>query len=228
MKKIQMIGVAVLALLAVGVVSVASASATTLQWLKNGLPIGAAQASTTEGEILLANPNGGGLGVKVDVLCSGKFDGTVGPGVEDLITEVLDLTGAMVISLTNLLVCTNIEGCENPLAAPVNLPWLTELELMGTEAAPLFLDKFLSAGFGNPGWEIDCTTVFGLIEETCTNPIGADLENDGTEMDVLGSFLAEGELALCSGNNAETGEVVSDAPGLTFLNGGGTLAVSYE
>jgi len=237
MRKIHVFAVAALAVFAFGVVA-ASASAATLQWLEGGVAMAAASASETTGEILLRNTNGGGIGLNVEVLCSGTFDGSVGPGIQDQITEVLDLNKVQV-TLTNLLACTDENGnCGSPLVAAVNLPWLTELELMGTEAAPLFLDVLKPGNgntgtAGNPGWEIDCTTIFGLVEETCTGEVGSDLENMPGENDVLGTFseaeiVAEGAQALCSGGGGKTGTVNTDEAGLIFLTNGKPLAVSYE
>jgi len=219
MKKIHVLGIMIFAILAVGAVSVASASA--LEWLEDGAAITVAKASETTGEIKLRNTNGGGLGLNVEVLCSGTFDGTVGPGINDEITAVLSLT-KVAVTLAAPLACTNVANCESPQVSAVNLPWKTELLTEGT----LFLDMLL----GNPGWEIDCNTIFGLIEESCTGPVSSDLVNDAAENDVLGEFneaeiIAKGEQATCTGGGGKTGTVQTDGAGLIFLPGTEPLLV---
>jgi hypothetical protein len=216
MKKIHVLGIGVLAMLVVGIMSVASASAA--EWLANGAVIGAAKASTTTGEILLRNTNAGGLGLNVEVLCSGSFDGTVGPGKNDTIEKVLSLSGVEV-TLAAPLACTNEANCSSPQVSAVGLPWKTELTSLTT-------DKITTA---TAGWEIDCTTIFGLIEETCTGSVTSKVSNSGAE--VLGSFseaeiIAKGEQATCTGGGGKTGTVNSDTPGKITLNSGETLAVS--
>jgi len=237
MRKIYVFVVAALAVLMFGIVA-ASASAATLMWLEGGLKMIAASASETTGEILLRNTNGGGIGVNIEILCSGSFDGSVGPGAEDIITEVLDLSKKQV-TLSSMLACTaENSNCISPLVAPINLPWLSVLELMGSDAAPLFLDLLIpgngSVGiFGNPGWDMDCITIIGLVEEECAGEVGANLENIPAENDVLGTFseaeiVTESAQAFCTGGLSNTGLVNTDAAALIFLTNGKSLAVSYE
>ena len=52
---------------------------------------------------------------------------------------------------------------------PANLPWLGELELMGTEPNAEWLGLGLSSGAGEPGYEIECTILLGIIAtDLCT------------------------------------------------------------
>jgi len=220
MKKIHVLGIMVLTMLALGVVSIASASA--LEWLEDGLAMTAAKASEATGEIKIRNTNGGGLGLNFEILCSVTFVGSVGPGAADEVTSIKELTGASV-TLAAPVSCTNVANCGAPLVSAVNLPWKTKLATVGA----LFVDTIE----GTPGWEFDCVTVFGLIEETCTGPVKTDLVNDAAENDVLGEFneaeiIANGEQALCTGGNTKTGTVNSDGAALLFLTNGLTLAVS--
>lgn len=93
MKKIHALGLTLLAVFAFSVVAAATASAeTTLQFLAAGAAIATALASKTTGELTLGSTNGGGLGIKVKVLCSGILTGTVGPGAADTVTGLLSLT----------------------------------------------------------------------------------------------------------------------------------------
>jgi hypothetical protein len=234
MKKIYLLVVASFATALIGVVGVVSASAATLQWLAEGKALAVALASETKGELLLESTNGGGLGVKVDVLCSGVFDGTVGPGAEDQILELLTLEKVLTTLEKPLLNCVVGQNCTEPEISAANLPWLTRLELMGTEAEPLFLDVIENGGPGNPGWEVTCLILGVTVTEVCTTEkVGADLTNDATEKDVLATF--EGELANCTLGGKESALLetsLSDSPadevGLITLNSGEALSVSYE
>lgn len=239
MKKIHLIGLAAIAVLAFSALAVASASATTLVWLANGKKIEEALKSETVGEIELFNLETA-VGTKATVLCSGTFMGTVGPGGEDLITSVLTLAseGSVEITLAApLTTCTNVEGCSKPQVAPVNLPWLTELELMEPKTGEvLFLDIITSGGAGEPGWEIMCEPLGILFEETCTGTASSMLENDAAENDVLGKFegIAEeaaGETGVCKTGGKKVAGVNSgatDETGLLTLENGEPLSLSYE
>lgn len=231
MKKIHVIGL-LLALFAISLTAVASASALEALWLKNGESIATAQAVETEGELELGNSKS--VVGEVAVLCSGAFAGTAGPNAADEITAVLNLAKEEIVLGGKELVCTNVKNCPSPLVWPEHLPWLTVLELMGTETSPLFLDLFFAGPNGLPGWTVDCSEpLIGLVEETCEGETSADLENDVAENDVLGSFNraeleAEGLQATCKGEKTGFIDSTNDGPGLTFLVGGGTLAVSED
>jgi hypothetical protein len=239
MKKIHVLGLALVAMLAFSVVAAASASAATLQWLAGGKAIASPGLnSETIGQLSLGSTNGAKLKIEAIVLCSGIFTGSVGPGGEDMITGVLNLSKEPVTSAKKLL-CSSVKTCEGESEViPVNLPWLTHLELMGTEAEPLFLDV-LEAGngstgeSGNPGWEVKCKTILATVTEKCTAANqGANVVNDMTENDVLGTFEKETTPpATCNVGGANTGFVESgsgDELGLSTLNNGEALAVSYE
>jgi hypothetical protein len=237
MKKIHVLGLGLVATFALGVGAV-SASATTLKWLDEGKAIVTATPVETTGELTLGSTNGAKLKIEAAVLCSLIFGGTVGPGSEDNIVEVLNLTKELVTSAKKLS-CPSVKTCEgNSEVLPVNLPWLSHLELMGTEAEPLFLDV-LEAGngrtgeTGNPGWEVKCKTILATVTETCTSANqGADLTNDGTENDVLGVFEKETTPpATCSMGGANTGFVESGSGDEALLSKstcGEALSVSYE
>jgi len=219
MKKIHILSVALVAVLAMGVVGAVSASAH--EWLANGVAIGSALPSTTTGELTLGSENGLKLGIKSAVLCSGTFVGTTGPGATDEVTGVLSLTG-VTVTLSAPLVCAEVSTCTTSEVAPVDLPWLTTL----TTATN---DLLAANGAGNPGWEVVCKTSLGTVEETCTTADqNATVENDATEKDVLGKFLKE-VTGTCSIGGANTGWVESsaaDGAGLISLVNGETLEAS--
>jgi hypothetical protein len=232
MKKTHALGLIAFAVFAFSAMMAASAFAATLQWLEGGKAMTGPQlfqtVKTTEDAITDAD----GTGLTIIMSCSWIEDGVIGPGLQRTVTEVLSLAAGK-ITLSSLLSCTNIMSCPSPQAAPADLPWLARLELMGTEAEPLFLDVLENGGQGEPGWELMCEEpLIGLVEDTCTNvatkPIGSNLENDAAENDVLETLVLE-EILLCAGTGTETGSISTGAePGLISLTGGGSLSVSYE
>jgi hypothetical protein len=232
MKKTHVFGLMVFAVVVFSVMVAASASAATLQWLDNGKPITTPQLADVTGTVEIGNEHAV-AGFKVSILCTFESDGTVGPGAEGLATEFLDSSEKRVELGVDEPVCTNDSSCPKPSVVPAHLPWLVRIELMGTEAEPLFLDVAENGGKGEPGWEIMCEEpLIGLVEETCTSvpaKLGsADLENDPAENDVLGTVVLE-EITLCSGTNEETGFVSTGTePGLILLVSGEALSVSYE
>jgi hypothetical protein len=239
MKKIHVLGIALVAMLAFNVMAAVSASAATLQWLAGGKAIASPGLNgEVVGEITLGSTNGAKLKIEAVVLCSGIFTGSVGPGPEDIATGLLNLAHEPVTPSKKLL-CPSVKTCEgNSEVVPVNLPWLTRLELMGTEAEPLFLDV-IEAGngatgeSGNPGYEIKCKTALATVTEKCTAAnLGANVTNDMTENDVLG--IIEKEVTppfTCNVGGANTGFVETgsgDEEGLGTLNNKEPLSVSYE
>jgi hypothetical protein len=229
MKKIHVVGITVLAVFACSVMVAASASAATLQWLAEGVKITEPLASETTGELELVNTSTI-IGTEVGVLCSGIFDGTVGPGAEDTITEVLNLSKEKIELGVRLITCTVTKGtCGTATLAPEDLPWLTELELMGTETEPLFLDKILNGGKGEPGYSVHCTSPLSF-EEICLGAASSDLENDPLESDVLGSFIGKELVGKCNGKTTATAylSTENDGAGLLTLNNKVPLSVSYE
>jgi hypothetical protein len=218
------------------VVYVTPGSATEILWLKNGNPIVASQFAETEGEITIGNLKTV-LGEDA-VLCSLFFDmsGGIGPGAKGEISGVLTSAGIETELGETELTCVNVKNCPSPHVVGFNLPWVTKLELMGTETEPLFLEIY-TGKTGSPGWEIDCLQpLLGLEEESCTGEFSSNVENDPGEEDVLESFSVseqetEGLLLTCSGNREKTGFITTneDGPVLTKLvDMGQALAVSYE
>ena len=165
MKKLHIIGLALVAVFAFAAISVATASAeTTLlaEWLAGGTQVSENTAATNEGELLLED-----MGTGTDVSCSGKFVGTIGLSGVDSITLVEDLEGK-----DNSLNCviTAKGACEEAngsliTVVPVNLPWATLLYLM---ADGTFLDEISSSGAGAPGYLVECKALGIKVDDTCS------------------------------------------------------------
>ena len=234
MKKLHILGIALAAMFVASamVVSTASAAVTFLlaEWLNAGAAITTAQASSAEGELELVSLNGGGLGVKVKVLCSGILDGTVGPGSEGTITKLLSLTGVEVpttaLSGTGLS-CTNDENCTEPLVwADLETSWKTELELMIDGTETFFVNLIL-----NGGYYVECL-ILGITTNELCNSVETAVQTTneaGGLVDQLFSdtfqVLSELKLGSCTAGGAESAEV----NGLgTLLLTSGTLTASSE
>jgi len=228
-------GVTLFALLAFGVLTAASASAAPTfllaEWLVGGAAVTTELASTTTGELLLED-----TALKADVLCSGIFDGWVGPNSLDFISEVLTLAG---VSQGTVLTGPGIEcvaqttcaGSPAPLVWAVNLPWETEVELMEEEGKVFFADLLTGTGGSGVGYELECTVVGVKAADECTStPAVSELSLEGTTL--LGRFseaftlLAEGKLGHCTFAGGETGIV--EGEGVFALTGGGELTASSE
>jgi len=174
MRKIQIIGLAFAAVFAFSMVSASGASALTL-WdecmevngtglftnsdcnvlTTNGLwewlPIAVLTAIDTLLVTLILRSTGV---VTVEILCEGFADGFVGPNGENEVTELLN-EEELSVTLEKPTLCTNITGCPEPLAAPENLPWKTQLvDATSEDAAGDLLGPH--AGGGNPGWFVEC------------------------------------------------------------------------
>jgi len=173
MRKIQIIGLAFAAVFAFSMVSASGASALTL-WdecmetsggaftnpdcnvlgspnLWEWLPITVATNVDSLVTDLILRSSGV---VTVEILCEGSLDGTVGPNGEDEVIELLTV-GGVAITLAAPVECTNITGCPEPLANPVNLPWKTQLVNVTAEDAA---GDLLGPGASGlpPGWFVLC------------------------------------------------------------------------
>ncbi|HEY5287032.1 MAG TPA: hypothetical protein VIJ50_08000 [Solirubrobacteraceae bacterium] len=219
MRKIKAILLALAAVSALSAMLSASASAT--QWLINGASL-VGTLAVSIGETLLLEDMG--ASVKLDVTCSGFFDGTITAPNLDLITEVLNLSKVKEIPLDCAVTPTG--NCENNLAlvTPVNLPWSTEL-LLVSGTTTLWLDDLTSAT-GLPGYEVLCQNpLLGDILDVCTGNTAADVENTASGVLVEFSENTEvtpaGECTLSAGK--KEGLVVGDG----FMTPDeGTLTVS--
>ncbi len=232
MRKIQLLGMVLVAMFAFSAFISSSAFAAEFelaQWLVGspGAKITAALASDTLGELTLLNDeNGGGM------LCSGLFEGTVGPESADEITMVYNLAGTLIEELDGTTAAGGVscveskETCETGSEVwPVNLPWKTELEL--NTVTGTYWDLVVPNGNGlTPAYFILCLALSGLVnvEELCEALIGSG----GELLNVTGGVEPFGE-ALPLGNcSSHTGVTVllADPGGLITLTSGEALTVS--
>jgi hypothetical protein len=205
------------------------------EWLVGGVAVTAELATETTGELLFEDTKA--TTGKVAILCSGIFDGWVGPSSLGWVSEVLNLSGEAISTtpLTGLaLECTAQEGCESsgaPKAWPVNLGWETEVDLM--EQGGTFFDVLTlpHSGGGNPGWEFECLVIGIAVTDECTaSQDVAQLTLEGTSLlDKTSAEFdesAEVKLATCSLGGEESGVVEGEGP--IVLKAGGELTASSE
>jgi hypothetical protein len=210
MKRITVMGLTLIAAMAIGSMVASAASAETI-WLAAGALLAAAAASNTEGELELKESTG------TNFLCSGHFVGSVGPDAEDEITAVEDLVktvGGLDCVVTAHGPCEEANGALQ-LVVPLNLPWKTKLELVGTETRDV-----LSNATNSLGYLVECK-VFGFtVDVKCTGSVYSVESNGAT--DVIGKFSAVGTEVGCS--DGGKGTLVGE--GLTSLASGSALQVS--
>jgi hypothetical protein len=227
MRKLHLFGVALAAILVVGVMTAASASALEFllaEWLVNGNPITTELSVVTEGELLLEETV---LGIKIDALCSGKLVGTIGPTGADLITELQNLVGTKIgVELVEPgIECVNDSNCPEPLAWADKLPWVTELELMEDAGGPFFADLFLAVGYHivcmGSGTSDLCESAVSAAK--VTNEAGGVLDAEFSEPF---TELAGLELGNCATAGAKS--AIVEGLGTVKLLEAGTLTVSSE
>jgi hypothetical protein len=192
-KKTQISGLVIFAVLAFGAVLVAPALAeTTLlaEWLVIGEPVTAKLASATTGWLELEDSKV--LGSKIAARCSIALDGSIGPNGEGEIAEMLNFLGEKISStpLSGLaLICENVTNCGGSAEVyPAGLPWKTLLLLM--ENGEILN---LIVGFG---FEATCTVLGVRVTDDCSSK-----ENDGEYLveNGAGQALATG-VVLPHGN----------------------------
>ncbi|HEY5194249.1 MAG TPA: hypothetical protein VIJ39_10315 [Solirubrobacteraceae bacterium] len=183
MRKIQVLGMVCCAIMALGVVVVSSAfgDATHL-WAINGTAVTESKPIVTTVEILMEEVKN-----HTRILCSESFVGTINTVGKDEITLIEDLTGSNVEGSSNTLSITcnydteagSVGPCEGGTLGglialfPVNLPWKTELVLVGTA-----YDDLISNAAGNPGYLIECTVLGIKADISCTGNTGTLVENE--------------------------------------------------
>jgi hypothetical protein len=233
MNRFHVFGVALLALLAFGVLTAVSASAAApvfllAEWLVGGVAVAAELETKTTGELTLKDS-----GLKSAVLCSMIVDGWVGPNSLGSISEVLTLAGGLTSAPLGSvpIICAVVEGCSTTAAAPeawaVNLPWETELELMEQNGEIFFAGLITSPnGTKTVGWSVQCTILGIKSEDECTAATGVtEFTEEGAN--IVASFspafnaLAEVKLPNCTLGGNERGEVTGS--GIVTLVAGGEL-----
>lgn len=179
MRKIHLLGLALVAVLSALSAIGASSAFAALEFETGLWLVAAADAGTqtvlAEGELLLEDEK---LGIAV--VCSGMFNGLFEGSEDLLITEVVSLGGVKYFGeLTGEgLLCKEEKGCaENADLEvwPLNLPWLLFAELDKTAGEPFVL--VFGDGKGAPGYEVKCLVLGISTEESCTA-----LEGSGNEV----------------------------------------------
>jgi hypothetical protein len=206
--RLKLVGLALVAVLAVAAVVASSASA--LQWLINGKPITSAQTVKSSGTLKLAD-----LVAGTTIECEGTGEGTVGPGASDTVTE-LKATSCKFVKQGSC----EAESKFKPTAEPLNLPYVTLLGDIGSHT----VDTIKPGSSGkSPGWNVKCG-VGGIlkVQDECTSPKANTLVAN-TAGGVTTEFL-ESETASCTLGNASSG-MVTGTP-LNKNPTGETLSVS--
>jgi hypothetical protein len=202
MKKIQMMGLALVAVLAIGVVAASAASA--LEFLVSGVAVKSPEkvSVSLSGTLILEDM---GKGSPTTIECTGTGTGVVeaaGKGLQETATATS---------------CVTLAGtCASPLAKAIHLPWTTQIE--GER------NLISSSGAGAPGYEVTC---FGIIHDTCEGTTSVGLENMPTETppDLLAIFSATlSEPGKCTIGGVNEGLVIGEV--LITAAGGLSLAIS--
>ena len=192
------------------VVSASSAYAVQV-FLLNGGKIEKSINVTVTGELLLEDMNAPGT---PDILCSTILDGTLESGKKGIVSEMLTLGGVG----GNLVECTDDKStCSTPVDVTAsNLPWILVSD---------FSDPEKKEG-NEPRLTVDCNSILGLVEDTCTGPIGGKAENveGGVLVVISEAFLVPA--MTCTVGGAAEGLVEGSL--LTSAGSGGTLTVSTE
>jgi len=226
-----MVGLAFAAVFAFAAFSSTSAFAAT-EWQLNAKAITTPTTSTTTGKLLLEDMNSI---IKVDIECSGTFDGTVGPGAADEITKVLNsagaeetgknLAGTTVPSINCEIVSKG--SCEEAnkskiVVFPIHLPWKSELLLPSGETR---VDDLKEGTGGEPGYEITCKAVLlGTVTDVCTGKPGSVMTN---ETGGVNGVFEEAETFNPAGNCSIGGEKEGLVVGTGLVTStAGTLTVS--
>jgi hypothetical protein len=227
MRKLQIMGLALFAMFAFGSVLVTSAFAEEALWLEDGKDITVATSADTEGLILLTNLTILG---NVEIDCEGLFDGTVGPGMEDEITQILSSAGVLIgTNLTGTALNCTVENnglCNlNELAElwGDNLPWKSLIELMAVAPPAEFLDLLFGPAGKEPGYELRCNGITNLCEGNTstgvTSTVGGDVTMEFNEAAPISSEKSK----FCESG---TGDVFGT--GLILLSSGKMLTVSSD
>jgi hypothetical protein len=235
MKKFRLLGVALCALLALGALTAAPASAATFllaEWLVNGTAVGIELSVEASGELTLKDSGLSGG----SVLCSMIFYGWVAPNSLGYVSEVLTLDGGLTSNPLGSvpLLCTGQERCEailTPEVWAVNIPWEMESELMEDSGTFFAILTTSPSSAKTVGWAVECTILGVRSEDTCTAAeTVSEVNLEGANLIVSFSpaftVLAGAKLANCTMGGMERGEITGETR-YTMI-GGGELTPSSE
>lgn len=217
MKKLHIVGLAIVAVFAFSAFAASSAFAVEPQWLVGGKIIAssvAVKSSIGPAGLFLQD-----MQLKIAILCEeGTNAGFVLPKGADEVTEA---------------VCTKlkvVEGaCVEPSVEAINLPWTTQLTEPETG---VFVDLITkgTGGNGAAGWSVGCLVLGILGFDKCTTNLGSTLiesEAGGAINATFREAEPEANWAACSlSGNKLVGLVV----GLILIktNSGEALTASLE
>jgi hypothetical protein len=233
MRKIHVLGLVLVAVLAVGATMVSSAFAAPGEWLVGGATFEGTLSVETSGLLILVRLK---TSINTEVLnridCEGIFDGTItqAAGVKgtDTTTALLntlqelinELGEAPELALSYMVTFSagEITDCKvNTLASvyPDNLynangPWLTEL--LELKANGLVFDETFGkrVSGAEPGYEIVCESVIGIVgEELCEGPTEFDLTNGVGTVNVIANLTETPEVLCIKGGTDEEKSPVS-------------------
>lgn len=231
MRKIQIVGLALVAVLAFSVVAASYASAA--EWLVKGLAVVGEPEVETKGALKLIHLAGGFLEPEAVVECTGVFVGKINATTDGSVTAVLNGSNEAITALTKPLVCKGVTTCENPspedaLVVPLHLPWLTTLSLMEVGGKNIYLVLFSSGGTGLPGYEINCLALGMEHEVVCEGETSAVVELKGTALE--GTFSkTELESEGLEGNcGAQTKVALQEGKGTISLVGKATEEIDVS
>jgi len=228
MKKISLVGLALVAVCAFSALSAVSAFAVltydTAQWLVGGVQPTAAVAADTLGELLFENTK-----LAANFLCSGLFEGTVGPAGLGTVTAVFDLNGVLIEELdpstaTGGLSCVaDTSTCGNGTEIwPVNLPFLTVV-VLDLETGLFYALVVKNANGLNPAYKILCLSIIN-VEQLCeaVELSGAELLNVVGGVEPMGAVEPNGNCGTTEPGVA----LIENDPGGLITATGGALTVS--
>jgi hypothetical protein len=219
MKKIQMLIFVLVAVFAGSAFAVSSAFAGS-EFLVSGAVITAPVEVNGESVGAMLFEDAATLGGASDFLCEeiltlgfvGETFGGIFNAKQDLISSIEFMKPCIIGSGP----CESVDS-----VAMINLPWLTEIVLSGTS----FIDLILGDEAGVPGYLFECTTVLGLIDDTCaTEAMTTTIMNETEDIDATFPLASEAERTSCTQGNAKSGVVAGTS--LILTESGLSLAVS--
>jgi hypothetical protein len=224
MRKIQIVGLALVAVFAFSAFTASAFAVSKL--LLNGAEITAATSIQVSGELLLQDT---GAPATPDLICSAIYDGTIAVGGTLITVEgVLTLAGVLLeVTGGDLLECAS-ETCTNPVDEELlNFPWNVDIELSGAAYLAVFLTE------KTPEYNIDCNTILGLVQDNCSGLTSARLFIGAGTAGLLGSFnslaITEPFGAASQNTNCSVGGAgkgIMESPGDTEANAGSVTSTS--
>jgi hypothetical protein len=221
MKKLHIIGLAVIAVFAFSAAVTTSAFALESVILVNAVKPTAAVTvtSASSGKVLLEDM--GTLAARVE--CEGVTnEETLEAGGKNIVIKKVTFTKACTTpakaeklnGTEEANACTSVDAGESVSA--LHLPWLAEVVL----SAGVFLTSLVAAaGGGAPGYKVECNTALGLVTDECSTEKGTTTLTNNAGGTITAAFPAapvEAEFANCTiGGNLQglvTGSIIFTEP----------------